>query len=55
LVPGEVQPYKEIAREERGQARVKLPRMPNRLVMQWEEGFKVLLIELRIRSDFAVR
>jgi hypothetical protein len=55
LVLGEVQPYKEVTRKERGQTRVKLPRMPNRLVMQWEEGSKVLLIELRICSDLAVR
>jgi hypothetical protein len=55
LVPAEIQLYKEVAREERGQARVKLPGMPNRLVMQREEGSKILLIELSIRSDFAVR
>jgi hypothetical protein len=55
LVPAEIQPYKEVTREECGQARVKLAGVPDRLVMQWEEGLKILLIELRTRSDFAVR
>jgi hypothetical protein len=55
LVPAEIQPDKEVAREECSQARVKLPGVPDRLVMQREEGLKILLNELRARSDFAVR